>query len=82
MPGDVGERHLLLAALDAARPRAAEVAQRAHRPAAARAAGEEDEQGDQQDHRAEAEDQAREDAAALVDRLRLDDHPLRPRAAG
>src|SRR4029079_12749045 len=48
-PCDVAERDLLLAALDAPRARAPEVAQRAHGAAGpAGAPGEEDEEGDQQ----------------------------------
>ena len=71
-PGDVGERDLLLPALGASCAGAAERAERAHRAAAAGAAGEVDEQADQEEDGAEAEDQAREEPAALVDRLRLD----------
>ena len=75
--GDVLERDLLLPALDAPRARAAEVAQRAHRPARRRRGG----PGTRTARSSritgpEAEDQAGEEAAALVDRLGLDDHAL------
>ena len=70
--GHVGEGDALLAALDAARLRARERAQRAHPGPAAGAAGEEHEQADQQDHRAEAEQEV-DQQAARVDRLGLDD---------
>ena len=65
--GDVGEGDALVAALDAARLRAPERAERAHLPAAG-AAREPDEQADEQDHRAEAEDQVHQSAAPGVDR--------------
>ena len=71
MPATSANVIRLLAGLGPPRAAAAEVAERAH-PAAAGAPGEVDEQANQQDHRAEAKDQAREEAAALVDRLGLD----------
>ena len=57
-PGDVGEGDADLLRVDPPRLRAPEVAQRAHRPAGFRgAAGEQHEQADDQQRRAEAEQQ-------------------------
>src|SRR5215208_6324994 len=72
--GDVAEVDPLLAALDAARFRAAERADRS--PPSPRAPGEVDEQADQQEHGPEPEDQAGDEAAVLVDRLGRDDDLL------
>ena len=69
--GHVLERDLRLGALDPARARAPERAERVHLPAR-RAARDPHEQRDQQDHRAEAEDQVEQEPAPFVDRLGLD----------
>ena len=66
--GDVGERHVRVAGFDPSCAAAAEVAERAHLAAGDAAAGP-DEEADEQDHGAEAEDQADQEAVALVDRL-------------
>ena len=69
--GHVLERDLGLGALDPARARAPERAERVHLPAG-RAARDPHEQCDEQDHRAEPEDQVEQEPAPLVDRLGLD----------
>ena len=74
-PRHVGERDLRRAGLHAPGAGAPERAERVHLPAA-RAAREVHEQADEQDHRAEAEDDVHQHAAAGVDRLRGDDHAL------
>ena len=79
--GDVLERDLRLL-----RPRSARARERPNAPSAfiwpaGGAAREPDEQRDEQDHRAEAEDQVEQEAAALVDRLGLDRDVVVLRAA-